>query len=118
MKMLTRTLRYRFTYLPSSIKKEIVNSYRSSDPSFAHSDDMVLFEKEIGSIVMQMISVITNKGDRGELWLSQPGTQAREEEETWSNEDRLKRWVRNLDSNLQRCDDTLIIQKILMRVIY
>lgn len=116
VKLLTRTLRYRFTYLPADVKSRVVSFFRGTDPVNSMYHDSTLFEKEIGPIVMQMVNVITDRNNKGELWLSAPNTEARKLESAWSREDRLKRWVRNFDSNLLQCDDTTIIELILEHV--
>lgn len=110
--MLTRSLQYRFDSMPPMMKKEVLDSYRTD----SSADDLTLFSRELGSIVMQMVSVILAKGERGELWLSQPNTEGRKIELTWPKEERMKQWVRSLDSNLLSCDDTSIIQLILLKV--
>lgn len=117
VKLFTRTLRYRFTYLPASVKSRVVAFYRGSDPIDSMYSDSTLFEREIGPIVMQMVNVITERNKKGELWLSPPNTEARKLESAWSSENRLKRWVRNFDSNLLQCDDTTIIELILEHVL-
>ena len=116
VKLFTRTLRYRFTYLPAAVKSRVVSFYRGSDPDNSMYQDSTLFEREVGPIVMQMVKVISDRSKKGELWLSEPNTEARKMESTWSSEDRLKRWVRNFDSNLLQCDDTTIIELILEHV--
>ena len=118
VKLFSRTLRYRFQYLPDTVKNHILAFYRDSDPLTDSSKDSTLFERELGPIIMQMVNVITDRNNKGELWLSLPNTEARKLESTWSKEDRLKRWVRNFDANLQQCDDTTIIELILERVFY
>ena len=111
-KMLTRSLQYRFDFMPLKMKQEVLDFYHAD----SSSDDSFLFARELGSIVMQMVSVILSKGDRGELWISKPNTEGRTIEMTWSKEERMRQWVRSLDSNLLSCDDTAIIQLILLKV--
>ena len=115
-KMLMRSLLYRFDTMPETMKEEVLASYRADAPSYASIADSTLLSSELGSIVMQMVSVILSKNDHGELWVSKPNTEGRKIEMTWSKEERLKQWVRSLDSNLLSCDDTKIIQMILMKV--
>ena len=103
-KMLTRSLQYRFDFMPLKMKQEVLDFYHAD----SSSDDSFLFARELGSIVMQMVSVILSKGERGERWSSI--------EMTWSKEERMRQWVRSLDSNLLSCDDTAIIQLILLKV--
>lgn len=116
VKLFTRTLRYRFRYLPNTIKNRVLAFYRDNDPLTDFYQDITLFERELGPIIMQMVNVITDRNNKGELWLSLPNTEARKLESTWSKEDRLKRWVRNFDANLQQCDDTTVIELILEHV--
>lgn len=111
-KMLTRSLQYRFDFMPLKMKQEVLDFYHAD----SSSDDSFLFARELGSIVMQMVSVILSKGERGELWISKPNTEGRTIEMTWSKEERMRQWVRSLDSNLLSCDDTAIIQLILLKV--
>ena len=111
-KMLTRSLQYRFDFMPLKMKQEVLDFYHAD----YSSDDSFLFARELGSIVMQMVSVILSKGERGELWISKPNTEGRTIEMTWSKEERMRQWVRSLDSNLLSCDDTAIIQLILLKV--
>ncbi|KNB44286.1 hypothetical protein JH06_3465 [Blastocystis sp. subtype 4] len=112
-KMLTRSLQYRFDFMPLKMKQEVLDFYHAD----SSSDDSFLFARELGSIVMQMVSVILSKGERGELWISKPNTEGRTIEMTWSKEERMRQWVRSLDSNLLSCDDTAIIQLILLKKI-
>ena len=111
-KMLTRSLQYRFDFMPLKMKQEVLDFYHAD----SSSDDSFLFARELGSIVMEMVSVILSKGERGELWISKPNTEGRTIEMTWSKEERMRQWVRSLDSNLLSCDDTAIIQLILLKV--
>lgn len=111
-KMLTRSLQYRFDFMPLKMKQEVLDFYHAD----SSSDVSFLFARELGSIVMQMVSVILSKGERGELWISKPNTEGRTIEMTWSKEERMRQWVRSLDSNLLSCDDTAIIQLILLKV--
>ena len=111
-KMLTRSLQYRFDFMPLKMKQEVLDFYHAD----SSSDDSFLFARELGSIVMQMVSVILSKGERGELWISKPNTEGRTIEMTWSKEERMRQWVRSLDSNRLSCDDTAIIQLILLKV--
>ena len=111
-KMLTRSLQYRFDFMPLKMKQEVLDFYHAD----SSSDDSFLFARELGSIVMQMVSVILSKGERGELWISKPNTEGRTIAMTWSKEERMRQWVRSLDSNLLSCDDTAIIQLILFKV--
>lgn len=115
-KVLTRTLRYRFNTLPEKMKQSVLSFYRDENPSTVSYADTTLLEKELSSIVMQLISTILRKANRGELFISKTGTSAYEVEKTWEKEDRLKRWFRSLDNNLLGCDDCIIIEKILKRV--
>lgn len=115
-KVLTRTLRYRFNALPEKMKQSVLSFYSDGNPSYVSYADTTLFEKELSSIVMQLISTILRKANQGKLFISKVGTSAYEVEKTWEKEDRLKRWFRSLDSNLLSCDDCIIIEKILKRV--
>lgn len=114
-KMLMRSLLYRFDTMPEKMKEEVLAFYRANTPSYESMEDSTLLSSELGSIVMQMVSVILSKNDHGELWVSKPNTEGRKTELMWSKEERLKQWVRSLDSNLLSCDDTKIIQMILMK---
>ena len=77
-------------------------------------DKMQLVQQDILEVKN---TVITERNKKGELWLSPPNTEARKLESAWSSENRLKRWVRNFDSNLLQCDDTTIIELILEHVL-
>ena len=81
----------------------------------SYQDDDVV-NMQLGGIVMQMVGIIMDKGNRGQLWISSSDTEGRRREMKKDKEERLKSWVHSLDFNLLSCDDASIIQKILMRV--
>ena len=60
VKLFTRTLRYRFRYLPNTVKNRILAFYRDNDPLTDFYQDITLFERELGPIIMQMVNVVNN----------------------------------------------------------
>lgn len=115
--MVTRSLRYRFTYLPKDIQQQIIAFYKKNNTLYENYDDHVVFERELGSIVMQIVSVVIDKGHRGELWTTAPNTLSRDIESRKDKTTRLNDYIRSLDFNVLKCDDFEIIRRILMKAL-
>lgn len=115
--MMTRSLRYRFTYLPKDIQQQIIAFYKKNNTLYENYDDHVVFERELGSIVMQIVSVVIDKGHRGELWTTAPNTLSRDIESQKDKTTRLNDYIRSLDFNVLKCDDFEIIRRILMKAL-
>lgn len=116
-KLMTRSLRYRFTYLPKDVQHQIIGFYKKNNTLYENYDDNAVFERELGSIVMQIVSVVINKGHRGELWTTAPNTLSRNIESRKDKTTRLNDYIRSLDFNVLKCDDFEIIRKILMKAL-
>ena len=116
--MLTRSLQYRFQYLPEKMKQTIIEFYKQNVTLYENCSTDIILEREIRSIVMQIVSVVIRKGERGELWTSAPGSVSREVEMKEDKSKRLNDYIRKLDFNILKCDDVEIIRKILMKVCY
>lgn len=114
---MTRSLRYRFTYLPKDVQHQIIGFYKKNNTLYENYDDNAVFERELGSIVMQIVSVVINKGHRGELWTTAPNTLSRNIESRKDKTTRLNDYIRSLDFNVLKCDDFEIIRKILMKAL-
>lgn len=115
--MMTRSLRYRFTYLPKDIQQQIIAFYKKNNTLYENYDDHVVFERELSSIVMQIVSVVIDKGHRGELWTTAPNTLSRDIESRKDKTTRLNDYIRSLDFNVLKCDDFEIIRRILMKAL-
>lgn len=115
--MMTRSLRYRFTYLPKDVQHQIIGFYKKNNTLYENYDDNVVFERELGSIVMQIVSVVIDKGHRGELWTTAPNTLSRDIESRKDKTTRLNDYIRSLDFNVLKCDDFEIIRRILMKAL-
>lgn len=107
--MVTRSLRYRFEYLPHPVKEQIIQYYRSHNPIYdsTKATDTMIFDRELSSIVMQIVSVVVRKQQRGELG------NALNSSDKWQE---YFNYIRELDFNILKCDDVEIIRKILMKV--
>ena len=116
--MLTRSLQYRFQYLPEKMKQTIIEFYKQNVTLYENCSTDIILEREIRSIVMQIVSVVIRKGERGELWTTVPGSVSREVEMKEDQSKRLNDYIRKLDFNILKCDDVEIIRKILMKVCY
>ena len=116
--MLTRSLQYRFQYLPEKMKQTIIEFYKHNVTLYENCSTDIILEREIRSIVMQIVSVVIRKGERGELWTTVPGSVSREVEMKEDQSKRLNDYIRKLDFNILKCDDVEIIRKILMKVCY
>lgn len=114
--MITRSLRYRFQYLPTNIKNQIITFYKEHNSLYQQLPDNTIFDREIGSIVMQIVSVVLTKGHRGELWTTSPESLSREIESKKDSKKRMNDYIRELDFNILKCDDVEIIRRILMKV--
>ena len=114
--MLTRSLNYRFQYLPEEMKQQIIDFYKQNVSLYENCSSDVIFERELRSIVMQIVSVVIRKGERGELWTTAPDSVSREVEMKEDQSKRLNDYIRKLDFNILKCDDVGIIRKILMKV--
>ena len=94
-----------------SAKSQIISFYNENTYEEHTLSENDIFERELASIVMQMVGVIMNKARQGVLFPKDSASQNQN-----IMDEQMRKYLRDLDFNILHCDVMDIIRQILMKV--